>query len=223
MYVFVIFWYVIMSANFHVLLFNAMLWLQTTQLTCGGAVTAVLISCCANYVETSRPQQWGSNLPCLVKPAIRTRCMSGLRTRCMAGCREKSRPNNNTHTQVWICDICHKQIHGRKPISIMCNMIEHWMHLRCAIYRYKSSTRRIRTHTSHRHNTTPPFQTLVNPPTHSPPTPPQPKHTSNTPPVPTGLVKHKPNTLIHSPPHLQYRPEPNTYTFHTHSTNPSHP
>ena len=31
----------------------------------------------------------------------------------------------NTHKQVWICDICHKQIHGRKQISIMCNRIEH--------------------------------------------------------------------------------------------------
>ena len=34
--------------------------------------------------------------------------------------------------QVWICDICHKQIHVRKQISIGCNRIEHWVHLRCA-------------------------------------------------------------------------------------------
>ena len=33
---------------------------------------------------------------------------------------------------VWICDICHKQIHVRKQISIRCNRIEHWVHLRCA-------------------------------------------------------------------------------------------
>ena len=26
---------------------------------------------------------------------------------------------------VWICDICYKQIHVRKQISIMCNRIEH--------------------------------------------------------------------------------------------------
>ena len=32
----------------------------------------------------------------------------------------------------WICDICHKQIHVRKQISIRCNRIEHWVHLRCA-------------------------------------------------------------------------------------------
>ena len=28
-----------------------------------------------------------------------------------------------THKQVWICDICHKQVHGRKQMSIRCNMI----------------------------------------------------------------------------------------------------
>ena len=34
--------------------------------------------------------------------------------------------------KVWICDICHKQIHVRKQISIRCNRIEQWVHLRCA-------------------------------------------------------------------------------------------
>ena len=34
--------------------------------------------------------------------------------------------------KVWICEICHKQIHVRKQISIRCNRIEHWVHLRCA-------------------------------------------------------------------------------------------
>ena len=38
---------------------------------------------------------------------------------------------------------------------------------------------------------------------------------SNTPPVPTGLVKPKPISLIHSPPLHPHRPEPNTYTCHT--------
>ena len=97
----------------------------------------------------------------------------------------------STHKHVWISDICHKQIHGRKQISIRCNRIEHWVHLRCAgicqelyIYLDLSSTQIIRTHNSHRHNTTPPLQTLVQAPTHSPhtpPTPPQPKHTSTIP------------------------------------------
>ena len=39
-------------------------WLQTTQPTSGGAVTADS-SCCANCVELSRPQQWVPDLPCL--------------------------------------------------------------------------------------------------------------------------------------------------------------
>ena len=34
--------------------------------------------------------------------------------------------------RVWICDICHKQIHVRKQISIRCNRMEHWVHLKCA-------------------------------------------------------------------------------------------
>ena len=39
--------------------------LQTTQPTSGEAVTAVT-NCCANCVETSRPQQWGPDLPPLL-------------------------------------------------------------------------------------------------------------------------------------------------------------
>ena len=50
--------------------------LQTAQPTSGGAVTAAT-NCCANYVETSRPQQWGPDLPFLGKPAKRTRWMAG--------------------------------------------------------------------------------------------------------------------------------------------------
>ena len=49
------------------------LWLQTTQPTSGGAVTAYK-NCCANCVEPSRPQQWG--------PIYR---FLGMRTRWMAG------------------------------------------------------------------------------------------------------------------------------------------
>ena len=37
-----------------------------------------------------------------------------------------------SHKRVWICDICYKQIHGRKQISMRCDRIEHWVHLRCA-------------------------------------------------------------------------------------------
>ena len=37
-----------------------------------------------------------------------------------------------THKQVWICDICHKLIQGRKQVSVRCNRIENWVHQRCA-------------------------------------------------------------------------------------------
>ena len=58
--------------------------------------------------------------------------------------------------QVWICDICHRQIQVRKPISIRCNSIEHWVNLRCTGIRLAqytdTSTRRIQTHNKHRLN-----------------------------------------------------------------------
>ena len=45
----------------------------------------------------------------------------------------ETNPGPNTLNKlVWICDICYKQIHVRKQISIRCNMIDHWVHLRCA-------------------------------------------------------------------------------------------
>ena len=78
------------------------------------------------------------------------------------------------------------------------------------IHRYLDlpSTQRNQTHTSHRHNTPHLSRPWSKPPNHSPPTPPTPptppqpkhRHMSNTPPVSTGLVKPKPNSLIHSPP-----------------------
>ena len=53
----------------------------------------------------------------------------GMRTRWMAGAAAHKKTLNK---RVWICDICHKQIHVRKQISIRCNRIEHWVNLRCA-------------------------------------------------------------------------------------------
>ena len=115
--------------------------------------------------------------------------------------------------KVWICDICHKEIYVRKQISIRCNRIEHWVHLRCiryppsTIHRYLDlpSTQRIQTHTSHRHNTTPSLPTLVQAPyplptytTHATANKTQ-THVQHSP-VPRGLVKPKHNSLIHSPP-----------------------
>ena len=105
-----------------------LVWLQTTHPTSGGAVTAV-INCCANCLETSRPQQMGARFwtsrPCgpagwLALLLIKT------------GDVETNPGPTNTHQQVRICDICHKQIHGREQISIRCNRIEHWVHVRCA-------------------------------------------------------------------------------------------
>ena len=97
-----------------------------------------------------------------------------------AGDVETNQGPTTLNKKVWICDICHKQIHVRKQISIRCNRIEHWVHLRCAgirqaqytdtwtchLHRYLDlpSTQRIQTHTSHRHNTTPPLPTPVQAP-----------------------------------------------------------
>ena len=53
--------------------------LQTTQPTCGGAVTAVT-NCRANCVETAHPHQWGHDLCFLSKPVMRTRWMAGAAT-----------------------------------------------------------------------------------------------------------------------------------------------
>ena len=104
--------------------------LQTTQPTSGGAVTAVT-NYCANCVEHSRPQQWGPDLPFL---ASRPCGLVGWLALPLikAGDVETNPGPTNTPKQVWICDICPKQIHIRKQISIRCNMIDHWVHLICA-------------------------------------------------------------------------------------------
>ena len=54
----------------------------------------------------------------------------------------------STRKQVWIYDICHRQIEVRKQISIRCNGIEHWVHLRCAGIRLAQYTD---TWTCHQH------------------------------------------------------------------------
>ena len=91
---------------------------------------SVFASCCANCVETSCPQQWVPVLP-FFKPAMQIRWMF-----CAApynGGHVDINPGpTTTHNQVWMCVICHKQIHGRKLILVRCNRIEHWVHLRCA-------------------------------------------------------------------------------------------
>ena len=99
--------------------------LQMTQPTSGGAVTAVT-NCCANCVEPSRPQQCWPDIPSFGKPAMR---MVGAALHKSGWCRDESR-SDNSNKRVCICDICYKQIHVMKQISIMCNRIDHWVHLR---------------------------------------------------------------------------------------------
>ena len=105
--------------------------LQTTQPTSGGAVTADS-SCCANCVEPPRPQLWGPDLPFFghASHAEPAGWLALLLTK--AGDVETNPGPTTLNKKVWICDICHKQIHVRKQISIRCNRIEHWVHLRCA-------------------------------------------------------------------------------------------
>ena len=93
-----------------------------------GAVTADS-SCCANCVEPSRPNN-GGPIYRFFGHAGPARWLALLLTK--AGDVETNPGPTTLNKQVWICDICHKQIHVRKQISIRCNRIEHWVHLRCA-------------------------------------------------------------------------------------------
>ena len=98
--------------------------LQTTQPTSVGVVTPVLASSSANCVETSRPQQWRADLPFFGKSHRPCGPVGWLALFLIkSGDVETNTGPTTTHKQVWICDICHKQIHGRKQISIRCNRI----------------------------------------------------------------------------------------------------
>ena len=141
-----------------------------TQHTSGEAVTAVT-NCFENCVETSGPQQWVINLPFF--GASRTCGPVGWLALLItkAGDIETNPGPTTVNKRVWICDIYHKQIHVRKRISIRCNRIEHWVHLRCAGIRqaqytdtwtcHLHSESRLTPHTSYRHNTTPPLPTMA--------------------------------------------------------------
>ena len=70
-----------------------------------------------------------------------------------------------SNKRVWMCDICYKQIHVRKQISIRCNTIKHCVHLRCAGIRQAQYTDTWACHlhissrlTTHTDNTTAPLQ-----------------------------------------------------------------
>ena len=149
-----------------------LLWLQTAQPTSGGAFSAVT-NCCANCVKPSRPQQLGLDLPFFWASQL-------LLTK--AGDVETNLGPTTLNKRVWIRDICYKQIHVRKQISIRCNRIEHWVHLRCASIRQAQYTDTWTCHlhresrfTTHTNITSPhPSRPWSKPPTHSPPTPPTP-------------------------------------------------
>ena len=97
---------------------------HTTHPTSGGAVTAVSASCCANCVYTSHPNQWAGGKFTVFLASRPCRPDGWLALLFIkAGDVETNPGPTTTHKQVWIFDMCHKQIHGRKQISIRCNMI----------------------------------------------------------------------------------------------------
>ena len=61
-----------------------------------------------------------------------------------------------TLKKVWICDICHLQIHVSKQILLWCNRIEHWVNLRCAGVRRAQYTDRPAISAMHTYITPPP-------------------------------------------------------------------
>ena len=115
--------------------------------------------------------------------------------------------------QVWICDICHRQIQVRKQISIRDNMIEHWVHLRCAGIRLAQYTYSwtCHQHKKHRLNTTPPSKTLAQA-AHPLPLHHHRNHNTDTYPTsPCSSRIGKAQTQSSHPQHLPPRPELNTY------------
>ena len=129
-----------------------------------------------------------------------------------AGDLETNPGPKHTRTQVWICDICHREI-TRKQTSLRCNHSEHWVHLRCAHIRVDQYTDTWICHLHrgsrlpHATYTSPHFPLASSKPLlHSPPTPPTPphpkhQHTSNSPTSPPKMTNPRlPKPLTHSPP-----------------------
>ena len=122
-----------------------------------------------------------------------------------------------SHKRVWICDICHKEIHVRKQISISFNMIEQWVHLRCASIRQSQYTDTWTCHL-HRESGLTYHIDITPPPTYI-------THTTATQiqtHVQHSLCSHSTgkaqtqssHPLIHESPLHTRRPEQNTYTSH---------
>ena len=101
--------------------------LQTTQPTSGRYVTTVLASCCASCVETSLSQQ-----------LQRTAGWQALLLIKMGDVETNIGPKT-IHTQLWICNIGHKQIHDKNQISIRCNRMRRYPP--STIFRYQTLIR----------------------------------------------------------------------------------
>ena len=111
--------------------------IQTTQPTSGVAVTADT-NCCVNCVETSRPNN-GGPIYLFLRESRSCGLAGWLALLLIKAVDVETNPvPTNTCKQVWICDICHKQIHIRKQISIRCNMIEHWVAPNDTVYKRRS-------------------------------------------------------------------------------------
>ena len=81
--------------------------LQRAQHTSGGAVTADT-NCCANCVETSRPQQLRPDSPFFWKPVSWTRLMAGAPPH-KKGNVETNLGSTPSHKRAWIYDIGYTQ------------------------------------------------------------------------------------------------------------------
>ena len=110
--------------------------LQTTQPTNGGAVTAA-INCCANCVEPSRPQQCGPDIPFL---ASRPCGWLALLLTKVGDVETNAGPITQANKSVFAISAINKYMLASKQISIMCNRIEHWVHLRSSGIRHAQYT-----------------------------------------------------------------------------------
>ena len=145
-----------------------------------------------NCTHSSCPPQWGpvSTVFWAGRPSGPAGWLALLLLK--AGDVETNPGPKHTRTQVWICDICHREI-TRKQTSLRCNHSEHWVHLRCAHIRVDQYTDTWICHLHrgsrlpHATYTSPHFPLASSKPLlHSPPTPPTPphpkhQHTSNSP------------------------------------------
>ena len=142
--------------------------LQTTQPTRDGAVTAVWQTLCKLCRPLPSPAM-GARLPFLgeSRPCGPAGWLAMLLIK--AGDVEINPGPTTTRKQVWICDICHRQIQVMK--QDIDKVQQDWTlgapkvrrNQPSTIYRYLDlpSTQRIQTRNTHRHNTTPPSQTLA--------------------------------------------------------------